>query len=234
MSKVTIKSLIATLVLTVSCSASAALITQEFNNGDSLADWGVDRAAPTGFEIINNELVMSITGPADSDDFRNTQGMKLDIGESTFMSVDMFIDSSWANDERYGGFWSVAYDSADVISAYPILEFQGQNNGVVAAWDNSGWAEFSTLFNFDEFNTFSFEINDLGVDYSINGVKVHSDTTSDIQYFGDVILNAKYEGSDFTVKYDNLTFGSVDVPEPSTLAILALGLVGFASRKVKK
>ena len=52
--------------------------------------------------------------------------------------------------------------------------------------------------------------------------------------FKQVILNAKYEGNDFNVRYDNLVFGTVDVPEPSTLAIFALGMIGLAARRFKK
>ena len=33
---------------------------------------------------------------------------------------------------------------------------------------------------------------------------------------------------------DNVIAGSTDVPEPSTLAIFALGLLGLTSRKFKK
>ncbi len=227
---------LASIVLSVSSYVNASLITTTFDNGDSLNNWSVDRAAPSSFDIVNNELVMNIAGPLNPNGgFYDTQGMKLDIGESTFMSIDMFIDSAWSNDERYGGFWSTAYDGTDAISAYPILEFQGGNGGSVAAYDsNIGWAHFSSLFNFDAFNTFAFEITGSGVEYFINGTSVYTDSVSDVSYFGEVILNAKYEGSDFAVRYDNLTYGSVDVPEPSTLAIFALGIMGLASRRVKK
>jgi hypothetical protein len=33
---------------------------------------------------------------------------------------------------------------------------------------------------------------------------------------------------------DRLAFGTTSVPEPSTLAIFALGLIGLASRRFKK
>ena len=240
MSKVIINSLLAGLVLAASFNSSASLITHEFNNGDSLANWGVDRAAPAGFEIINNELVMTVAGPADIDDFFNTQGMYLDIGESTFMSIDMYIDSSWSQPESYGGFWATAFDDTDTISAYPILEFQGYAGGDIASYDidsglpDAGWGAYSTLFNWDAFNTLAFEITNAGVEYSLNGVTVHTNSVSNIEYFGEVILNGFYEESDFTVRYDNLTYGSVDVPEPATLAIFALGLMGLASRRFKK
>lgn len=231
-----LKVALASVVLSVSSFVNASLITTSFDNGESLNNWTVDRAEPSSFEIVNNELVMDITGPLNPNGgFYDTQGMKLDIGQSTFMSIDMFIDSEWINDERYGGVWSIAYNNSDSISAYPILEFQGANGGSVASYDsNLGWADFSTLFNFDAFNTFAFEVNNAGVEYFINGTSVYTDSVSDVSYFGEVILNAKYDGSDYSVRYDNLTYGSVSVSEPSTLAIFALGIMGFASRRFKK
>jgi hypothetical protein len=218
------------LILSVSCFANASLITHEFNNGDSLSDWSVDRSSPAGFEIITDELVMSVSGPSNTvDDSKNTQGMKLDIDLSTYISIDMYIDSAWSNDERYGGIWAQSIDIFGVTSGWPVIEYKGTEG--VQAWDNSGWQTPSVDFNFDEFNTFTFEITNSGVEYSLNDTLFYTDSLSNTSYFTSVLLNAKYEGTDFDVRYDNLTY---NVPEPSTIAILTLGIMGFASRRFKK
>ena len=87
---------VAGLILSVSCLANASLITLEFNDGNSLSDWNVNRSAPESFDIINNELVMSVSGPySTSSSFYDTQGMSFDIGQSTYLSIDMYIDSAW-------------------------------------------------------------------------------------------------------------------------------------------
>ncbi len=57
-----------------------------------------------------------------------------------------------------------------------------------------------------------------------------SDTWSDL-----ASVTFQMIGSSF-IQYDNIAYNnqSVDVPEPSTLAIFALAILGLASRKVKK
>jgi len=220
------------LILFVSGFANATLITQEFNDGDSLAAWVVDRSAPAGFEIINNELVMSVSGPSFQDDFKNTHGMKLNIGQSTYLSIDMFIDSAWTNNERYGGMWAQLIDSIGDLSGWPLIEFKGTEG--VKTWDNFGWQTTGTNINYDEFNNFKLQITGNGVEYYLNNTLLYTDSVTDAKYFSNVLLNAKYEGNDFTVKYDNLVYGTVDVPEPSTLAIFALGIIALASRRFKQ
>jgi hypothetical protein len=213
-------------------AANAGLVTLEFNNGDSLTNWTVDRAAPAGFQILNNELVMTIDGnnhPDSRGGFYDTKGMQLDIGNANYLSVDMFIPNAWDGSERYGGLWGIGQDGNGNTSGWPILEFQGPKAGNAAGintWDNSGWSNnISTLFNYDAFNTLELAITGSGVEYSLNGNLLYTDTSGDVQSLGGVILNAKNEGSSFKVRYDNLTYGTV--PEPGTLAMLGLGLAGL-------
>lgn len=218
--------------------ANAALITQEFNDGDSLAGWTTDRSEPGSFSIIANELVMEIVDvdPAGTlSGFYDTQGRAFDVGQSNYVSVDMFVDTdTWGASGRFGGFWGVGFDSNDDISAYPILEFQ---NGSTYVWDSvspGSWLDYGNAFVDNEFNTLAMQVTSAGVEYSVNGTVLYTDSVSDVDYFGDIILNAKFEGTNYAVRYDNFTYGTVDVSEPSMFALFALGLVGFTRRKFKK
>jgi len=224
-------------------NAFANLINLEFNNGDSLSDWSVDRAAPASFSVVNNELQMVIDGSTEgnTDNFHDTRGMNMTISQSNYLSIDMFVDENWTNTgERYGGLWVVGYSSyfdsnGWGSNTYPILEYQVDDNGVggIAQWDSwYGWnSSLSNLFQVNEFNNLKFIIGTAGVEYYINNQLIYVDTMTKTEYFSKVILNAKNEGSNFTVRYDNLTYGNIAVPEPSTLVIFALGLMGLVSRR---
>jgi hypothetical protein len=234
----TIKSLVACAALTASGMANSALITYEFNDGDSLADWHSDRSAPVGFSIINNEIVMEVgdIDPTDTQSsFYDTQGMSLDLGEANYVSIDMYVDTAtWGSTGRFGGFWGVGYDSADIISAYPIMEYQ---NGEAYVWNSvspGAWTEYTGIFINNDYNTFALELTSAGIEYSINGTTLYTDTTSDVDYLGSLILNAQWTGTDYSVRYDNLTYGSVDVPAPAALTLIALGLFGITRRQLKK
>lgn len=222
----------------VSNIANASVVTHDFSNGDSLANWSVDRAAPSSFSIINNELVMAIDGndyPDSRAPFYDTQGMQLDIGKSTYLSIDMYVDSSWSSSERFAGMWGVGRDSSDDISAYPILEYQGPGiDGPSAGfniWDNSGWQGITTLFDFDAFNTLELLVTGAGIEYYLNDSLVHTDASSGTTYLSAVILNAKNDGTSFDVRYDNLKYGNV--PEPTVITLFGAGLLaaGFVRRR---
>ncbi|MBV2129079.1 PEP-CTERM sorting domain-containing protein [Arsukibacterium indicum] len=227
--------------LCVSAYANAALTTYEFNNGDDLSGWTTDRCDPASFAIVGNELQMSIDGAEQGKcggSFYHTQGMKLDTGMSTYLAIDMFLDSQHGlTDERLGGIWGVAYSPADAISYYPIMEsiVSGGVTGI-QGWGTSFFPLDSSLVTLDSFNTFAYQISDGFINFLINDNLVFTSTSDNHSYFGEVILNAKNDGNSFNVRYDNLTFGTlaVDVPEPASLAVMGAGLLLLAGATKRK
>ena len=234
------KSITIALVALFSFNASANLITETFADGSSLGDWIVDRCAPSSFSIVNNELQMSINGneqdKCGADPFYATQGMKRILSPSTFVSIDVFLDTeNWLIEERLGGFWATTYNSSDAISFYPIIEYIFNGGAITAqTWNgNDGWwDQGNDLLSDNAFNTFSFEIVDGFIQYAINGTHVLTSNTGGHAYFGDVILNARNDGNDFTVRYDNLTYGTISVPETPTLIVMLTGLILLGSRRL--
>ncbi len=59
-----------------------------------------------------------------------------------------------------------------------------------------------------------------------------------IAAFAGIAKSINFGGAANYVGFDNITFGSVNpntqVPEPSTLAIFALGIISLASRRLKQ
>ncbi len=76
-----------------------------------------------------------------------------------------------------------------------------------------------------------------GADYFVDGTKVASSHRSDylgVGYIGLGSFCPDNDGTSSTVYYDDLSFGSDYIPEPMSMILLGLGILGLVSRKRRK
>lgn len=112
------------------------------------ANWGTDRAAPSGghesvaFEGRSEVLEVRIDPDArsTSSSFYYTEGLKRDVPNVGAASIDLYVDPAWldagtvaAPDVR-AGFWGVGEDSASAVTSYPIAEFTNAGEGDYVGW----------------------------------------------------------------------------------------------------
>ena len=69
---------------------------------------------------------------------------------------------------------------------------------------------------------------------NIDGYGIRMDLTNNNLTLAKAYLNSSAQLSEFYIQVGNLTRVNAQVPEPSTLAIFALGMMGLASRRFKK
>ncbi len=237
--------------------ASPALATVEtFDNAITLGStqaagtWYTDRYAPAGFQSGvffdgGNRLKQTISA-ADgansrpggySGSFYNTQGRKYDLDAgTTSMSIDLYIDASWATSgRRMAGIWGTAFDGANSVSGYPIIEFMsdGSTGGFRAynttdgSWHSLG---LPTGFLYGTWATLDIQLVAGNWQYTVGDTSWSVDAEGSVS-IGNVILQGHNttDGVDYDIYWDN--FGTA-VPAPGALALLGCaGLVGARRRR---
>ena len=148
-----------------------------------------------------------------------------------------------------GSYTSLTIDNVTFISnGFSIDDnFNGNYNMVDRHFTDTNATEIT--FQFDSIITaFSFihgasdNITSLSAYNGVNLIESfaigNSKGSNDFKYWG--LSNSgmtsaviSFSSADY-IFIDNFAYKSVDVPEPSTLAILALGIMGLASRRFKK
>lgn len=213
--------------------------TENFTNAISLEDsstavdgkWYIDRYAPDGFSVANNELVQTISaadgesgrGPQ-SAAFYNTQGRAYDLRDGTTeASITLAIDTDWStlgDNARVAGFWGVGRDAAGAVSFYPIVEYaRVDGDGVLKFWTASGFS--ATTLPVAESATsidIGFRLNQDGTfTYTVDGVDVLTTPAPGTVEIGSVILQGHNDadGQDYSITWDDLTTSSNVAYDPS-------------------
>ncbi len=198
-----LKAALVGLVLSVSGFANAGLITTTFNDDNSFA------GNMFNVTTFNNSLLL--TGADINLD---------DIGSNALISVY----------SRVGGYVGFENNASDWL-------LQGQTTV------NSNGAGVGTFFDFNDFTLNANTLYGLYFtvsDYATSAVSMlytdgnNSYANSDLQLdLGIGRGNDDFIGKIFTPRTWNgtLHYSSVDVPEPSTLVIFALGIMGLVARR---
>jgi len=192
--------------------------------------------------------------PGQQGTFYNTQGRKTDVNTagSWLFQSDLFVESSWAS-QTLGyvrtDIWGTATNDAlfSTPSAYPIIGFTNFGGSArFRGWDmnTSSFTDFAGPVQFGAWTTLGmgFNIATNTFSYYVNGAlaaSVLATNTStgiaNVMYqsynFNDPLLDVA-RNPNATVNWSNTAAASV-VPEPSTYALMACGLVGlfFVRRK---
>lgn len=245
-----IKTALAGMFISVCSSANAGIIYQEDFESDSNT-WN-----PYSSTVINESGNGVVDGSIDNTGaFTRFGGYSSTFGSGYSTSLDVFIDpTAWILGTGFD--YSSAANGQDGLHLRDFIFNAGQTSQgfVINASNNSahGFNEFSILGDNDYFTVsdsgwYTLEHNffDLGgflaVDFNIydgSGSLLHTERRSsnldDIaasvggNRYGWIVYN------DNTLRIDNSILRTTDVPEPSTLAIFALGIMGLASRKFKQ
>jgi hypothetical protein len=170
------------------------------------------------------------------------------IGDVTLNSANEYQISSNAgvSDSNVESFLSLSAGTLDSISTgnategSAILDSFTVNAGDVFGFD---WTWITSEAQGTSYNDFAF------VNLSLSGISVLIDaavasgstgsfswtaTSSGVLEYGIGVMDVNDAVVDSTLVVSNLSSQAVDIPEPSSLALLGLGLLGFAFRKKKQ
>jgi hypothetical protein len=226
-------------------SAKATLITNDFNSGIS-ADfntYGATTYNSAGYGTnTTGHVDMSPNTRGTGSFFLNQQiladafTVNFDFVAGGGSGADGFT-FSWVTSPGIGGGGSylgfqgltgygVAFDT------YPT----GNHIGVVHnGWNNYVTDNNSTFFEDTNWHHAQITFNNGDITVDLDNVNILTDTIANYSAFNSYMgFTAGTGGLGNYHKIDNFTIAKTEVPEPSTLAIFALGMIGLASRRFKK
>jgi hypothetical protein len=185
--------------------------------------------------------------------FYNTQG-KAHVaagGAGSVLAADLYIPEAWrdaANGHVRTDLWAVATNAVNAVSAYGIIGFTNYGGTArLRVYDEhlaGFWFDVGTPVDFNDWTSLAVEFTGSALEFSVNGALVYTDATiGGTTGFGSVIMQA-YNFADpaiaganplaYTANWSNTM--AAEVPEPGTLALFGLGMLGFGAlrRKAKR
>ncbi len=167
--------------------------------------------------------------------FGDVSAADLNSGSFTF-SYDVKFDSPWVG-FLLGGAWEDSLGNQNWSSTskeYSNSVFRDITQGTPlnSLSGTDGFGATSLSFNFGQWYHFDVKINSGEINYFLDGNNIASQVTGNVDLYSmDYIGFSSWRANG---SFDNLTISSTSVPEPTTLAIFALGMFGLASRRFKK
>jgi len=234
----------------------SALLASSITNAAliDLSTWQHDGQGTWTTQGINNDSVYQTSNGQPTVFFEDGNNAR-----NTSISGEISIKPHWDDDfvgfvlgyqdnelsSSTADFWLIDWKKANQSSASIGLSLSHVTNSLTADfWDhsgdgiteiargitlgNTGWIN-STAYSFDIIHTASL------IEVKVNGNVELSVSASDagVSEFTDGAYGF-YNYSQSNVLYSGITQEAVEAPEPTTLAIFALGLMGLASRRFKK
>jgi len=206
----TLKNTVAGLVLSISGFANASLIDFE------------DNAIASGTYTTQGDIVSSgfiFDSSSNHTHLANNSNLFSAFNDSTWFGIDNNVGTNVLSMNTQDG-------SVFSLNSFDIAEFFGIPNEVVVnvVGNYFGGGSIALQVTLDQIADGSGVINDFqSVSFDNSWVNLSS-----------VTFSATAGTDDRWFALDNIVVNAASVPEPSTLAIFALGMMGLVSRRFKK
>ncbi len=220
--------------------------------------WSTDRYTPCDFALsngVNGRNNVAQIGVCSGDfqgsgSFYDFQGETIGVDPvnttppaSQSVSMDLYLDPAWA--DAANGLVSTSMwtrvnqvnSDAEATAWYPIIAYTNSKDvgGEWEYWNSTlGWEDLTALgatMNYGAWNTVSLVLTGNTFDAYVNGADLYTETADPgTTRLTNVFLEDYNYPSTFTADWSNTQV----TPEPGTLSLLAMGLVGLGGAGMRK